>query len=258
MASPSAAQQPSSGLLLAYLRLFRLPNVFTALADITMGFLYVRHALDPPLVFAALLGASALLYTSGMVLNDVFDYQIDAQQRPFRPLPSGRISRRWACWLGCEMLLIGVLLAALAGVIQPSEVALPWRSGVVALALAGLILLYNGVCKQTWLGPWVMGSCRTANVLMAMSVCGHLRGGMITLGFAADELLVAGGIGLYIAGVTSFARLEASTSNRRSLAVALVWMVSGIVVLGVHPYWHTAGGQQPADSVGMFQLLLLV
>ena len=39
-----------------------------------------------------LLVASGCLYTAGMVLNDVFDYEIDRHERPFRPLPSGRIS----------------------------------------------------------------------------------------------------------------------------------------------------------------------
>jgi len=82
--------------LLAYLRLFRLPNVFTAMADVAMGFLFVRQSLEPISMFACLLVASSLLYTAGMVLNDVFDYEVDRQERPQRPLPSGQIGLRWA------------------------------------------------------------------------------------------------------------------------------------------------------------------
>ena len=38
--------------LLAYLRLFRLPNVFTAAADVLMGHLFVRGSLQPVGTFA--------------------------------------------------------------------------------------------------------------------------------------------------------------------------------------------------------------
>ena len=64
-----------------YLRLARLPNVFTAVADVTMGFLFVQGTLHPPLVFGCLLAASVLLYTSGMVLNDVWDVEQDRRER---------------------------------------------------------------------------------------------------------------------------------------------------------------------------------
>ena len=77
----------------AYLQLFRIPNVFTAIADVTMGLLFVRRSLEPYDAWIALIAASALLYTAGMVLNDVYDMEIDAQERPERPLPSGRIRR---------------------------------------------------------------------------------------------------------------------------------------------------------------------
>ena len=33
------------------------------------------------------------LYAAGMVLNDAFDAELDARERPERPIPSGRISR---------------------------------------------------------------------------------------------------------------------------------------------------------------------
>jgi hypothetical protein len=41
-----------------YLRLFRLPNVFTAMADVTMGFLFVQMRLHPWPVYAVLVLAS--------------------------------------------------------------------------------------------------------------------------------------------------------------------------------------------------------
>ena len=94
---------------LAYLQLFRLPNVFTAIADVLMGYLLVHRVLEPSDTFPLLLLvlASSLIYTAGMVLNDVFDYQVDCQERPQRPLPSGRISLGRARLLG--LLMLGLL-----------------------------------------------------------------------------------------------------------------------------------------------------
>ncbi len=66
----------------AWLQLLRLPNVFTAAADVTMGFLVTQRGLEPQLDFAMLVVASCLLYLSGMVLNDVFDAEVDAPSGP--------------------------------------------------------------------------------------------------------------------------------------------------------------------------------
>ncbi len=83
--------------LRSYLALVRLPNVFTAMADVAMGFLFVQSRgwqWDPwwdSWTLATLLAASGLLYMAGMVLNDVFDLETDRHERPDRPLPSGRI-----------------------------------------------------------------------------------------------------------------------------------------------------------------------
>ena len=111
-------------MLRAYLELLRLPNVFTAMADVVMGFFFVVVVNVP--VDAArlglLVGASSLLYCAGMVLNDVFDFDLDARERPERPLPSGRISRPAAARLGWGLLATGVVLGVLAAVLddQPS------------------------------------------------------------------------------------------------------------------------------------------
>ena len=77
----------------AYAQLVRLPNVFTALADICLGALVAGTTDVPRMAFVCVLLASACLYSGGMVWNDFFDVEQDRRERPFRPLPSGRISR---------------------------------------------------------------------------------------------------------------------------------------------------------------------
>src|SRR5437867_3441682 len=99
----------------AYAQLLRIPNVFTAMADIFLGWLAVWHwNYQPPPVITLflLLGATFCLYCGGMVLNDFFDMAEDRRERPFRPIPSGRVSWRTAGVLGIFLLLAGVGLGA--------------------------------------------------------------------------------------------------------------------------------------------------
>ena len=71
-----------------YAQLVRLPNVFTALADIALAAL-ATHALPAhTATFLLLCLASACLYCGGMVWNDFFDLEQDKRERPFRPIPT--------------------------------------------------------------------------------------------------------------------------------------------------------------------------
>ena len=210
--------------LLAYLQLMRLPNVFTAVADVAMGFFFTHTCTQTGfrsgdgLVLGLLIGASSLLYLSGMVLNDVFDIRVDARRRPGRPLPSRRIPLAGARYLGFELLTAGLILAWVA-----SLVTTDLRSGVVAAALAGCIVLYDGRLKRTPLGPAAMGSCRMLNVLLGMSAAAGP--------WQTQHWLAAVAIGTYVAGITWFARNEAVKSNRVQLALATGLMLSGIGLL---------------------------
>ncbi len=261
---PVADAPPSR--LLSYLRLFRLPNVFTAAADVAMGFIFVNRGstLEVLDVLACLVVASCFFYTAGMILNDVFDYKVYSVARPNRPLPSGEIDVRWARWLGIQMLILGIGLAFVAGFVRPDTVAMPWRSGVIGLALAACILLYNGLLKKTPVAPIFMGACRFFNVLLGMGAALASSKGWLSesridlLTFDVSELIVAAGIGIYIAGVTWFARNEAGESDASKLSAAVVVMLGGIALLGIYPHIG-AGGERimlKEDMQFMWRLLL--
>lgn len=219
----SAAKRSSNSQLMAYLRLFRIPNVFTAVADVMMGYLLTHASLAPWEAFLSLAAASCLIYMAGMVLNDVFDHEVDAAERPERPIPSGAIQLGTARWLGFEMLLVGVALAWFAGWLAGNTV-----SGVVATLLALAVIGYDAWLKRTPVGPVAMGSCRTLNVLLGASVGGGLA-------FMATWW-IALGIGTYIVGVTWFARTEARESNSVHLAAGLSVALTGIAILGGFPF----------------------
>jgi 4-hydroxybenzoate polyprenyltransferase len=258
MARPAKSKQdkskkskPADSPLLDYARLLRLPNVFTAMADVAMGFLFVHPIWNAGNVdwddaavllhrgvFPLLVLASSLLYLAGMVLNDVFDIEVDRKERPERPLPSGRIPLATATRLGYGMLGGGVVLAALTGLLSPWSGTLVWRTGLIAALLAGCVYAYDSTLKKTSFGPLTMGACRLLNVLLGMSVAGgESLGSVFTLGYTHAQLLAAAGIGVYISGVTLFARDEAQASRRVQLGAALIVMVAGIVLLGLFPQY---------------------
>ncbi len=187
-----------------YLQLVRLPNLFTAAADSLAGWLLARGSLDEPGRWVPLVLASVAIYAAGIVLNDVFDFEVDLVERPGRPLPSGKVSRRLAVWFGGIALALGPVLAVLSG---------STTSLVVALALAACVLGYDAGLKRTVLGPEVMGSCRGLNLLLGLSQAPELGG--------PSAWLVAACFGLFVVGVTWISRSEVETGQTRGLVAGL-------------------------------------
>ena len=204
----------------ATLQLVRLPAVFTAMADIFLGFLLTHNKLEPAAVFGLLLVASSCLYLSGMVFNDVFDRRIDAVERPERPIPSGRVSLPSAIGLGVVLMLAGIAAAAAVEIVRDSAQT---SSLVIAGGLVLCILAYDGFLKRTPLGPVAMGGCRFLNVMLGASATYFV--------WARPQTYVAIGLGVFIAGVTWFARHEAKQSSRAQLTWAMVVVNLGLAVL---------------------------
>lgn len=204
--------------MLPYLQLLRLPTVFTAMADIFLGFILTHRSLEPWPKFAGLLAASSCLYLAGMVFNDVFDVKQDRAERPNRPIPSGRVSMGSAVPLGVLLMLVGVGSA--------STVA-AW-SLMIAGSLVLAILGYDALLKRTPLGPLGMGLCRFLNVMLGASDYPWLAKVHF---WGNPQITCAIGLGIYIIGVTWFARTEAKQSSRGQLIGAVAVILFGIGVL---------------------------
>jgi 4-hydroxybenzoate polyprenyltransferase len=203
--------------LRTYLQLCRFPAVFTALADIVLGYLLTRTGVDSGPQLGLLLGASAGLYLSGMVWNDISDVVQDAKERPKRPIPSGRVSLRAAAIFADVLMGIGLACATAAGM----------RSLAVAGMLTVCIILYDCVLKKTPFGPFFMGGCRFLNVILGASTAGV----RFASAWQMPQLWVAACLGVYIMGVTWFARTEALVSRRSLLTFAAVIINAGLLGL---------------------------
>jgi 4-hydroxybenzoate polyprenyltransferase len=226
-----------------YAQLVRLPNVFTALADITLGALVTGALPQNWLPFVLLLLASACLYCGGMVWNDYFDVEQDLRERPFRPIPSGRVSPRQALLLGLALLGGGVLFALLAGLAG---------LGLTPVVLAGFLVVailgYDAYLKRTWAGPVAMGSCRFLNVLLGLSLA--------PVPDWSRGIVLALVVGLYIVGVTWFARTEALESSKTALTGAALVMLLGVALGLAVPVLLAGSGWRQDTSVAFPYLLV--
>jgi 4-hydroxybenzoate polyprenyltransferase len=213
--------------LLPYAQLVRLPNTFTAMADIFLGALATGFFLQRWYVLLCLLCASTMLYWSGMIWNDYFDLDQDRKERPGRPLASEQVSLRTAVMLASGLMVGGLLMAFLAGFrIERDAWIVRWTPLVVAALLVLAIFLYDGVFKATFAGPILMGLCRSLNILLGLSILLDTSHPLIPFW----GWLIALIIGVYIGGVTWFARTEARVSSQPMLIGAAIAMLLSLVL----------------------------
>jgi 4-hydroxybenzoate polyprenyltransferase len=148
-------------IIFTWLQLMRVPNIFTAVADVLAGYLIVSLPGVEWLNLLCLAFSSACIYAGGCVLNDYCDRRIDAVERPFRPIPSGRVSPKGAFSLACILFGLGITTSFLAG----------WTPFFIALLLTGLCISYDSIAKNLPLwGPLNMGACRALNLILGMSL----------------------------------------------------------------------------------------
>ncbi|GAB3860521.1 UbiA family prenyltransferase [Micromonospora andamanensis] len=154
-----------------------------------------------------------LLYWAGMAANDWADRELDAVERPERPIPSGRVSPGVAVGLAAGLTVAGVGLAAAAGGRRATAVALP---------LAAAVWGYDLAAKNTAAGPAVMATCRGLDVLLGAA------GGRTVRALPAAVTVAA-----HTWTVTALSRREVSGADRalplRTLAgTALVAASAGL------------------------------
>ncbi|WP_405745049.1 SCO3242 family prenyltransferase [Streptomyces canus] len=138
----------------AWAELLRLPALFTVPGDAFAGAAAVSARPTGRTLLA--IASSLCLYEAGMALNDWADRDVDAVERPHRPLPSGRIRPAAALGAACALTGAGLSLAACAG--RPAL--------TVAVPLAATVWAYDLVLKNTPAGPLAMATARGLDLLL--------------------------------------------------------------------------------------------
>lgn len=145
-----------------YLLLIRLPNLFTLPSNILLGYILLTTftmTITSVAQILILVTISTLLYCVGLVLNDLFDYEIDKKERPNRPLASGKISKKNAIIIVTIFIAIALILSLLVSVTT---------FGISVLLLA-IIFGYDKYLKNTNAGPFTIAAARVSNVILGSS-----------------------------------------------------------------------------------------
>jgi len=200
----------------AYLKLFRFPFVFTAIADSATGYLICTglNEIHAP-TMALLAAASAGLYFFGMALNDIADRDRDQAIAPTRVLPSGRISLRAA--VTAAALVLG---ASLAAVLVIPGTSMLQRLGIWC-AVVFFIVAYNMFLKI----PPTMGLVRAFNLLLG--VVAARRIGFDIAGQPWQYAMMALPAFVYVTSLTFVSTLEDGGPLRSRLLVGTLLMTVG-------------------------------
>ncbi len=210
----------------AFLSLVRIPTVFSSMSNVYAGyFIGGGRAFTPALGLG--LAAAALFIMAGMALNDVADKDVDARERPSRPIPSGAIGLGTAWILSLTMMAAGLVLLGLANPL----------SAVMGVALCLAIFSYNFVLKGSALGPVAMGLCRLLNVLTGITLTWSAWPSISSLPKPMGLALLS--IWAYIALVTYLARDEVDGNSRRRTHLFLAGMGGWFILWSVTAFlWY--------------------
>ncbi|WP_045296226.1 MULTISPECIES: SCO3242 family prenyltransferase [Streptomyces] len=207
----------------AWAELLRLPALFSVPGDALAGTAATGAAPGPRTLFA--IGSSLCLYEAGMALNDWADRDVDAVERPHRPLPSGRIRPAAALTAACALTGAGLALAASAG--RPAL--------AVAAPLAATVWAYDLGLKHTPAGPVAMGAARGLDLLL---------GAAATTGRTRPALPSAALLGTHTLAVTTVSRQEARGGSPLAPLAALATTALLTRLVTRHPAGPTRDHRQ--------------
>lgn len=194
----------------AFAELVRAPAALTVPGDVVVG----ASAAGWPYGWRAcggLAAASVLLYWGGMALNDYADREVDAVERPARPIPSGRVSARTALVTAAGLTAAGLGIAAAAG---------GRRALATAVPLAATAWAYDLALKDTPLGAPAMAAARGLDVLLAAGPQGRRAAAPAAAAVAAHTGIVMALSRREAAG-SSHALPEATLAATAALAAAV-------------------------------------
>ena len=207
-------------------RISNLPTVWTnVLAAVVLS--------DTPFSWSNYLILSAslsLFYSGGMCLNDLCDMEVDRVHKPFRPIPSGRLSIKEATLFA--VIIFGLALSLLFFVPYP-------KASYPGFFLLLVIVIYDRIHKKHPLTVVLIALCRLmVFIISSIAVSGTVGGGAFIAGSAQF---------VYILVLSLASRYENSIRRKFSFPfmptmLACISLLDGVVMaLLASPAWLIAG-----------------
>lgn len=218
-----------SGKIGILLRLGRISNLPTVWSNVLAGVLLAKPDASL-LTVLQLCWIGSAFYIGGMYLNDAFDREIDALERPTRPIPSGAISATSVFSIGFGLLGAGMLFLLPFGA----------RAVLYGVALVATIVLYNYWHKGNPASPVIMGLCRAQVYLTAA----------IAVNVANQETI-------WLAALALFAHVIGLTYAAKQESLDRITRLWPLAILALPLLLHGLGVWQQASLFGLLMLLVL-
>jgi geranylgeranylglycerol-phosphate geranylgeranyltransferase len=204
---------------------------------------------DPKLLVAAV--SLALLVGGGNAINDVHDVRADKINRPYRPIASGRLTRRDGLAIAAVSMAISIIFGAAVSI-----------GFVFYLVLLGILVVgYNSLTRRNGLLSNLVVSflCSMAFILGG-TVAGRVESSLLPAGFAfiycmAREV-AKGASDLEGDAVVGKPTLAVLFGKRRATDISIVLIVL-VILLTPIPYFTGVMGPFYITMVMVLDLLLL-
>jgi len=208
-------------MLFPYLQLMRPANIITAISNIIAGYIVALFFLNIKFDYSSLgylILSTVGLYGGGIVFNDFFDAQIDARERPYRPIPSGAAKKGYAGVLGSVLFGIGLL----------SAFNVSFTGFIIACIICICCFIYNLKTKYyPWLGGFTLALCRGFNVLLGTTFAPDAVSQLYPIILIPFWLTIA---------ITYISKSEVEGGNRLNLGyVGLLYLMTLVT------FWFLAG-----------------
>jgi 4-hydroxybenzoate polyprenyltransferase len=237
----------------SYIILVRLPNVFSAASNILPGYFTIVTAVSSSflsiniLYLAGLMTSSSLLYIAGIVFNDYFDFEIDKKERPTRPLPSGKITKRKALTIAISSIIAANVLTLLIN----------WTSFIIAVILTTIIIAYDYRLKHnTITGPITMGLARFFNILLGATPAIPT----LLLSAASSKMLlfIATLLFLYVIAISILSKKEVSGKTTNAIIISSLSIVfvdiASIAIAGLIGIFRSA----VFANLALFSIVMII
>ena len=133
---------------------------------IKLNNLAVLHTQDLSLTTALAVTTVVLIAAGGYAINDYFDADIDAINKPYRPIPSGRVKRQYALIYSLTLMALGLVASSMLGLLTL----------IYALFNVLLLTLYSYRIKKLGIvGNITVSYLGAASIIFgALALCEHI------------------------------------------------------------------------------------